>query len=140
MKVKLIVGLIIVLGAVGLFFLSSAGGSKPVYYYSPSQIITEPALQHNRLRLEGIIKPGATKMSRDKMDLYFTVSDKKHGIRVHYHGAIPDAFQDGLQVVVDGRMGPKGIFEGKELIVKCPSKYQSESAPRGQKGPVESKE
>ena len=40
---------------------------------------------------------------------------------------MPDAFQEGLQVVVDGRMDGQGTFQGRELIVKCPSKYESKS-------------
>ena len=44
---------------------------------------------------------------------------------VHYQGAVPDAFQEGLEVVVDGRMGSRAPSSGRELIVKCPSKYES---------------
>ncbi len=125
MKVKLTVALIIIAGAVGLFFLSNAGTSKPVYYYSPTQYMANPAVQSDRLKLKGVIEPGSVRLSSDRLDLWFEVSDGERKIPVHYRGAVPDAFKEGLEVVVDGRMGGGGTFEGRELIVKCPSKYES---------------
>ncbi len=125
MKVKWTVGLIIVIGALALFFLANTGGTKPVYYYSPTQFLADAAIRNDRVKLKGNIEPGSVKLSADRLDLFFSVSDGDKKVPVHYHGAVPDAFQEGLQVVVDGRMNPQGVFEGRELIVKCPSKYES---------------
>ena len=58
MKVKWTVGLIIVVGAVTLFFLSNTGASKPVYYYSPTQFLADPAKRKDRVKLKGLIQPG----------------------------------------------------------------------------------
>lgn len=130
MRVKWTIGLIIAAGAVALFFLSSTGNSKPVYYYSPSEFHADPAKQHDRLKLKGLIQPGSVKMSPNRLDVWFNVQDEKDltkSLPVHYQGAVPDAFQEGLQVVVDGRMDSQGTFQGRELIVKCPSKYESKS-------------
>jgi cytochrome c-type biogenesis protein CcmE len=132
MKVKWTVGLIIAIGALTLFFLSNTGDSKPVFYYSPTEFLADASIRAHRVKLKGIIDPGSVRQSQDKLDLWFTVSDGTQKVPVHYHGAVPDAFQEGLQVVVDGRMGAQGVFEGHELIVKCPSKYESQGkAPSG---------
>jgi cytochrome c-type biogenesis protein CcmE len=128
MRVKITVALIIVAGAVALFLLSSAGTAKPVYYYSPSQFLADPVVQSGRLRLKGVIEPGSVRMSEDRLNLWFAVTDGEKKVPVHYRGAIPDAFKEGLEVVVDGRMGSSGTFEGRELIVKCPSKYESQGS------------
>lgn len=128
MRVKWTIGLIIVAGAVALFFLSSTGNSKPVFYYSPTEFHADPAKQKDRLKLKGLIQPGSVKMSPNRLDVWFNVQDEKdltNSVPVHYQGAVPDAFQEGLQVVVDGRMDGQGTFQGRELIVKCPSKYES---------------
>ena len=149
MRVKWTIGLIILAGAVALFFLSSTGNSKPVYYYSPTEFHADPAKQKDRLKLKGLIQPGSVKMSPNRLDVWFNVQDEKDPsktVPVHYQGAVPDAFQEGLQVVVDGRMDGQGTFQGRELIVKCPSKYESKgkgpgaatssdkNAPVGQQG------
>lgn len=135
MKVKITVGLIIVAGAVALFLLSNTGTSKPVYYYSPSQFLGDPALRADRVRLKGVIQPGSVKQSDEKLDIWFSIADTTSAVPVHYHGAAPDAFKEGMEVVVDGRMQPAGTFEGRELIVKCPSKYESQEPGPNSKGP-----
>jgi cytochrome c-type biogenesis protein CcmE len=135
MKVKVTVGLIIVAGAVALFLLSSTGTSQPVYYFSPSQFLADPALRADRVRLKGVIQPGSVKQSTERLDLWFSIADATSAVPVHYHGAAPDAFKEGMEVVVDGRMQPAGTFEGRELIVKCPSKYESQEPGPNSKGP-----
>jgi len=129
MKTRLIIFLIIASGAVVLFFLTGRGTTGNVYYYTPSEYFADPALKNSRVRLKGNIEPGSSKKSSTGLDLWFNITDGKKTIPVFYHGAVPDTFQESLEVVVDGRMGPKGTFIGRKLIVKCPSKY--ESAPTG---------
>lgn len=138
MKVKVTVGIIIVAGAVALFLLSSTGSSKAVFYYSPTQYLSDASLRQDRVRLKGIIQPGSVKLSEERVDLWFAVADEAHAVPVHYRGAVPDAFQEGLEVVVDGRMQADGTFEGRELIVKCPSKYEAGETGPGAKGPPSS--
>ncbi|MEJ2422481.1 MAG: cytochrome c maturation protein CcmE [Acidobacteriota bacterium] len=124
MRVKIMVALIIVVGALVLFFLSTGSHSQSVYYLTPSQFLSNSQFKNERVRLKGKIEPGTVKMSKDRMDVHFDITDGKKSVPVAYRGAIPDAFQEGMEVVVDGRMGPKD-FKGHELIVKCPSKYES---------------
>jgi hypothetical protein len=45
-------------------------------------------------------------------------------IPVVYAGTVPDIFREGIQVVVEGKMGSDGTFEAETLLAKCPSKYQ----------------
>lgn len=125
MRVKLTVAAIIIAGAVILFFLSGSGTSKEVFYVSPAEYKADASLAKDRVRLKGKIVPGTVVASADKMDLQFSIGDDKESVKVHYRGAVPDAFQEGLEAVVDGRMGPQGVFECKELVVKCPSKYEA---------------
>jgi cytochrome c-type biogenesis protein CcmE len=125
MRVKMTVAAIIVAGAAILFFLSGSGTSKEVFYVSPTEFKADPGLLKDRVRIKGKIQPGTVQASADKMDLQFAIEDGKESVKVHYRGAVPDAFQEGLEAVVDGRMGSQGVFECKELVVKCPSKYEA---------------
>ncbi len=125
MRVKLMIAFIIAAGAAAILLLSTTSGEKPVFYYGPSEVLAQPSLAQERLRLKGKIEPGTIKLSPQKLDLDFKVTDGKSSIPVHYHGVVPESFQEGLEVVVDGRMGKAGVFEGHDLIVKCPSKYES---------------
>ena len=48
-------------------------------------------------------------------------------VPVAYEGSVPDAFRDGRQVVVRGRL-TDGVFvaERDSLVTKCPSKYSGQ--------------
>ena len=58
--------------------------------------------------------------------LRFTLVDfKDHAtVTVRYVGAVPDAFQSGRSVIVNGRLD-HGVFVGvrDSLLTKCPSHY-----------------
>lgn len=125
MRVKITIAAIIVAGAATLFFLTGTGTSEEVLYVGPTEFKADAKLRQGRVRLKGNIVAGTVQSSSDKMHLWFDIGDGKESVRVHYQGAVPDAFQEGLEAVVDGRMAPSGIFEGRELVVKCPSKYEA---------------
>jgi cytochrome c-type biogenesis protein CcmE len=47
-------------------------------------------------------------------------------LRVVYHGPRPDLLQDEAQAIVTGRLGPDGVFQADELLLKCPTRYDEE--------------
>jgi cytochrome c-type biogenesis protein CcmE len=125
MRVKFTIALIIVAGALILFLLAGRGTNEEVLYVAPTQFQADAALQKSRVRIKGNIVPGTVRTSSDEMHLWFDIGDDKTAVKVHYKGPAPEAFQEGLEAVVDGRMGSQGAFECRELVVKCPSKYES---------------
>ncbi len=45
---------------------------------------------------------------------------------VVYKGVKPDTFEQGESVVAEGRLGSDGVFQASNILVKCPSKYESQ--------------
>ena len=43
---------------------------------------------------------------------------------VTYQGTVPDAFKEGIEVVVEGKYN-NGTFWASNILTKCPSKYES---------------
>lgn len=124
MRTKLIVGITVMVGAVILFFLSGGGRSSHVFYMTPTEFLSSPAKAGERVRLMGRVEKESVRTSDNRLDLSFTMSDGAGRVPVHFRGAIPEAFAEGLEVVVDGRMSG-ALFEARDIIVKCPSKYES---------------
>ena len=58
--------------------------------------------------------------------LRFTLADftTHQTVQVRYVGAVPDAFQNGRSIIVNGRL-EHGVFVGvrDSLLTKCPSHY-----------------
>ncbi len=46
-------------------------------------------------------------------------------ITIHYNGVKPDLLKHEAQAIVSGSLDANGIFQAKELLLKCPSKYES---------------
>ena len=46
-------------------------------------------------------------------------------MKVVYKGAIPNNFESATSVVVTGKYRD-GVFEAKDILTKCPSKYEEE--------------
>ena len=55
----------------------------------------------------------------------FDMTDGKQTYAVAYRGIAPDTFTDGVDVVVEGRMGADGTFQATTLLAKCASRYEN---------------
>ena len=53
----------------------------------------------------------------------FIISDGKQSMAITYSGVVPDIFNVGIQVVVEGHYGGVGTFQAQTLLTKCPSKF-----------------
>jgi cytochrome c-type biogenesis protein CcmE len=106
--------------AIFLLYTSIAGGGTPVL--RPSQL----GGHHGRVSLMGQVV-GQKSGDAHAGGLRFQLRDVKGTttVPVVYKGSVPDLFQPGRDVVVDGRMR-NGVFIAvpDTLVTKCPSKYQ----------------
>jgi cytochrome c-type biogenesis protein CcmE len=105
--------------AIFLLYTSIAGGGTPSL--RPSQL----AGHDGRVSLAGKV---VSKPSGDAhaAGMRFTLRDVQGSatVPVLYRGTVPDLFQRGRDVVVDGRLR-NGVFVAVPgtLLTKCPSKY-----------------
>ena len=128
-----------------LAFLFFAGGvsflawtaffENSVYHLNVSEALALPAEQMKSARLFGVAGDDIVKPDNG-LGATFTLHDLDHPdqtIVVDYRGALPDTFEHGAEVIVEGSMG-KDAFQAKVLMTKCPSKYEkSNREQNGQK-------
>jgi cytochrome c-type biogenesis protein CcmE len=43
---------------------------------------------------------------------------------VHFNGPLPDTFEEGRDVVIEGRFSG-GVFEASTVLTKCGSRYEA---------------
>src|SRR5262249_49500033 len=121
---KLLLASIVMVAAVS--YLAYAGmKSGWVYFIGVDQFRTESQYQTQRVRLHG--KVADTGFTSEKLDARFTLLGKTSGLDVAYHGVIPDLFQPGRDVVVEGKLDDAGVFRADVLMTKCASKYEPNS-------------
>ena len=57
---------------------------------------------------------------------FFMVDENGNEMKVIYNGTIPNNFETATSVVVTGKY-VDGYFHAKDILTKCPSKYQQNS-------------
>ncbi len=118
----LIVGIAVTLAVALLVFRSMQGNTA--YYLKVSELLGEGTRAYNQeVRVSGKVLPGS--IHRTPTLLTFTAYDPTGRIKVEYGGVVPDIFKENIDVVVEGKYDPQGVFEASTLLAKCPSKYQS---------------
>jgi len=86
-RMKLLIGLVIVIGALTWVTVRGLSGSF-VYYLTPSDIVSQHKAQvGERVRLGGYVVPGSVGHATDT--LTFTVTDGTDSIKVSDSGSVP---------------------------------------------------
>lgn len=61
----------------------------------------------------------------NKTFTFFMVDDNGNEMKVIYSGTIPNNFETAASVVVTGKY-VNGYFHARDILTKCPSKYEDE--------------
>ena len=123
-KRYLIGGGIILIAVAYLLYLSF--GSSVSYYLTVSEFYDRSdELIDANVRLAGVVADNSIDWDADNIELKFTLTEGGKDMPVIYHGAQPSGFTGGSNILAEGKYNADGIFRANQLILKCPSKYES---------------
>lgn len=127
-RIRLLLGLGLILAAFGYLFMSGMSASQ-VYYLTVDEYHAQAAslAPDEPFRVSGRVEPDSVVLSDTGLDLQFTVYDPSHEdatLAVAYHGVVPDTFMENSEVVVEGTL-QDDVFQAHTLLAKCPSKYEA---------------
>lgn len=112
-------GAIIGLGAGLILF---ALKDNIVFFYAPAEVAQKGVHPGTRLRVGGLVKPGSIDHAKGRA-VSFVVTDNVKDIVVAYDGLLPDLFQEGRGVVVEGVLQEQGRFRADSVLAKHDEKY-----------------
>jgi cytochrome c-type biogenesis protein CcmE len=131
-RTKFLIGGALVLSTAA-YLMASSIKQTGVYYLTPSELsahVTSDASFHDMgVKLGARVVPGTIVREPGGKRYAFRVTDGSTTFPVDYRGLAPDTFTDGVDVVVEGRLGRDGTFHATTLLAKCASRY--ENAPGG---------
>ncbi len=121
---KIIIGAIVLIGALG-YFAFMAFQSATVYYYTVSEMTELGATPDGKLvRVSGKLVPVSFERVDGSTVANFALTDGTETIKATHNGVFPDLFfNDHSEIILEGTYGSDGVFNGQNVIVKCPSKY-----------------
>jgi cytochrome c-type biogenesis protein CcmE len=103
-----------------------------VYYLTPVELIerveTDPSFHEIGVKVGAMVIPGSYSRVEGELLHVFTVRDlvdETVTFTVEFRDALPDTFTDDVEVVLEGRLRPDGVFEATTLLTKCGSRYEA---------------
>ena len=108
------------LGAAVALVLTAISDSL-VYFYSPTDIVSQRIPEGRRMRIGGLVQEGS--VTKDGKLVTFKITDITNTVPVIYAGILPDLFREGQGVVVEGRIEMDRQFHASEVLAKHDEKY-----------------
>ncbi|NUO63746.1 MAG: cytochrome c maturation protein CcmE [Gemmatimonadaceae bacterium] len=134
---KFLIGGALVLCTAG-YLMASSIKQTGVYYVTPSELATHVAADNSfhdtGVKLGARVVPGTIVRDPGGKLFQFRVTDGSTTYPVVYRGIAPDTFTDGVDVVVEGRLGRDGTFHATTLLAKCASRYENAPPGPGEQG------
>ncbi len=121
---RFLVGSLILLAAIG-YMIYSAVVSNSEYYLTVSEVLNLSAeARQNQVKIGGKVVDGTIEWDRGSSAVRFTVSDGQKNMLVTYKGVVPDSFQPGADVILEGKVQADSSFAATTMLAKCASKYE----------------
>lgn len=135
---KITLATVAVLGAVLVLAGLNLRPNATFYYTVDEYLAKRAELGDRYVQIKGYVVPGSLRYDPMALDMQFTLEDGGKTIRVFHHGAKPDTLTDevqpstgrGIEVVAGGRLDESGVFQARQLLVKCPSRYIETKKPQ----------
>ncbi len=118
----LLAGLVIVAAIGYMIYAATQSGSE--YFITTSELKAMGAKAIDQpIQLGGRVVQGSIQRDKGSNTLAFQLTDGTQTVPVTYKGVVPDSFQEGVDVIVEGKLGANGGFQATSLLAKCASKY-----------------
>lgn len=113
---------LVILGAVAYLVYANTQ-SNAAYDMTVTQLLQCGSCARQAVRVEGVVQRGSIRHNEVRQQLSFVIADGRQRLPVVYTGVVPDIFNAGIQVVVEGHYTAGGPFQALTLLTKCPSKF-----------------
>ncbi len=123
---------LLLLGGLG-FLMFTGFAEDSAYFLNVSEALAMEPEQLGHARLFGNVAADNLEHGTERPGVVFTLVDKENiakTLRVQYDGAVPDTFEPGVEVIVEGALSADPaapVFTATTLMTKCPSKYEKDN-------------
>ena len=124
---KLIIAVAVFLLALG-YLAFNAFQSATAYYLTVGELVAKGSTMYEKnVRVNGKLVPSSLQREQDGISISFSMTDGEETIMAVHQGVVPDLFfNEHSELLLEGTYGSSGMFDAQSIIVKCPSKYQSQ--------------
>lgn len=124
LPLSFILGGLAILAAV-IYLVYANTQANAVYYMNVNELKSCTICTTQSVRVAGVVQSGSIVRNDQTQLIHFVITAGGQSLAVVYSGVVPDIFQAGIQVVVEGHYTGKDPFQAQTLLAKCPSKFQA---------------
>jgi cytochrome c-type biogenesis protein CcmE len=124
MRLRTVVPIALSLGALAWVGTRGLGGALE-YYVTPTEAVHTGRSPGEDLRVGGFVVPGSVR--RHGVTTSFLLSDGRTRLPVVLRAGVPPLFRGGSGALVEGTLGPTGVLDGEDVLVKHSSVYRPPS-------------
>lgn len=120
---RFLIGGVIILAALAYLIY---GGMRQaiVYFVTPSELKGQETSSRDKfLRMGGMVVAGSLQKDLKNLTYRFQITDGAVSVPIYFHGVPPDLFSEGKGAVVEGRIGPDGVFVASTIMAKHAEEY-----------------
>ncbi len=121
--------MVLVVGALGFVVARGLGNATLFFYNADEAVARKTELGQDRFRLQGNVADGS--VTRGDGAANFTVSHGGANVAVAHQGEIPQLFEPGIPVVLEGRWQGE-VFVSDRMLVKHSEVYVEKNPDRVQ--------
>ena len=149
-RLKFILGGVLILAAV-VYLIASSTQANAQYFLTIHELMANKSDNMGKsLRISGAVVGDSIQYDSKTLNLTFTVADvpgdnkvieaqgglakvlhdavvdpTRTRLQIVYNGPKPDLLRDEAQAIMTGQLDEDGVFHADELLLKCPTKYES---------------
>lgn len=129
-RLKFIIAGLLIVSAMAVLAMQSFQSSA-MFYLTVPELRAEAATEGDgfyarQVRISGALHTDSIDWNAKAMNLKFHITEGGDMLPVEYNGVMPDTFHHSETVVAEGRFTREGVFQATTILVKCPSKYETE--------------
>ncbi len=153
---KYLFGIFLILGSVVYLIFSSVQHGQEYFLTVDELLARREDMVGRKIRVSGAVIGDTIFYDPEKLEVRFTIAHvpgdldeveaqggmakvlaeavrdpNRSRIEVVYYGVKPDLLRNEAQAIVTGTLGEDGIFYADELLLKCPTKYESAAPEAG---------
>lgn len=116
--------------AVATFLVLNAFQSSLVFFFTPTEVSQGKNPPNKVFRVGGLVLENSISKQEvgNKLHVQFVVTDRVSQVPIRYTGILPDLFQEGKGVVVQGLLDSEGMFTAQEVLAKHDENYMPPEA------------
>ena len=123
-KVKLrilFISLLLISVALSIYLILKSLEENVVYFLSPTEIRNLVEIENKKIRVGGMVKNNSIVI--DSENINFIITDFKNEINVNYSGSVPNLFEEGKGVVVEGFLKDQNFLIAEKILAKHDENY-----------------